>query len=174
MAAMEEFTVVARIELPIRVRPETNVRMHWAQRAKIASGQRSATKTATLIAMPDDILNGIVSGALDVCVVLVRYGKGMLDDDNLATAFKHVRDGVADALGLDDGSPRYMWEYMQVRWQEYKVEIEIGVKNHVPELYDRTLQQSGTRKRHVQKALQSGLAARRSPPTAKQKRRRNS
>lgn len=27
----------------------------------------------------------------------------MLDDDNLAGALKHVRDGIADALGTHDG-----------------------------------------------------------------------
>lgn len=35
-------------------------------------------------------------------VRLVRLSERELDDDNLASAFKAVRDGVSDALGLDD------------------------------------------------------------------------
>jgi hypothetical protein len=35
-------------------------------------------------------------------VILTRVCSGKLDDDNLVGAFKPVRDGVADALGIDD------------------------------------------------------------------------
>jgi crossover junction endodeoxyribonuclease RusA len=58
----------------------------------------------------------------DVCVRFTRHGKRTLDDDNLPTAFKHIRDGVADAIGIDDGSARYTWEYAQVKSKEYKIE----------------------------------------------------
>ena len=37
-----------------------------------------------------------------------------LDSDNNVAAFKHVRDGVTDALGLkDDDDPRLTWAYDQ-------------------------------------------------------------
>lgn len=39
-------------------------------------------------------------------VRLVRDSKSGLDDDNLGSAFKTVRDGFADALGLNDRDPR--------------------------------------------------------------------
>lgn len=50
-----------------------------------------------------------------------------LDDDNLRGALKSVRDGIADALGVDDRDPRVTWEYDQRRGKprEYAVEVEI-------------------------------------------------
>jgi len=35
-------------------------------------------------------------------VHFARIGPGRLDDDNLIASFKHVRDGVAKALGVND------------------------------------------------------------------------
>lgn len=46
-------------------------------------------------------------------VHLVRIGGRRMDDDNLASAFKHVRDGVADFIGIDDGSDRVRYTYYQ-------------------------------------------------------------
>lgn len=48
-------------------------------------------------------------------VLIVRCGRRLLDDDNLAASFKHVRDGIALELGIDDGDPAIEWEYGQVR-----------------------------------------------------------
>jgi hypothetical protein len=48
-------------------------------------------------------------------ITLVRVGKRDLDDDNLAGAFKAVRDGVADWLGINDGSKKLVWKYEQTR-----------------------------------------------------------
>lgn len=50
-----------------------------------------------------------------VRVTLIALRDRPLDDDNLANGFKPLRDAVADALGLDDGSPLYEWTYRQVR-----------------------------------------------------------
>jgi hypothetical protein len=36
-----------------------------------------------------------------------------MDSDNSIGSLKSVRDGVADALGIDDGDPRLTWEYRQ-------------------------------------------------------------
>lgn len=53
---------------------------------------------------------------LPVDVTLTRIAPRELDDDNLAYAFKAVRDGVADALGLkNDRDPRVSWSYSQER-----------------------------------------------------------
>jgi hypothetical protein len=50
-----------------------------------------------------------------------------LDGDNLQRALKAVRDGVADALGIDDGDSRIEWQYGQRRGGkgEYAVEVTI-------------------------------------------------
>jgi hypothetical protein len=50
-----------------------------------------------------------------------------LDGDNLQSGFKAVRDGVADWLGVDDGSGLIDWQYCQRSSgpKVYKVEIEV-------------------------------------------------
>ncbi len=62
-----------------------------------------------------------------VVVALTRIAPRDLDTDNLASGLKAVRDGVADALGVDDGSSRIEWRYAQERGRpgEYAVRVEI-------------------------------------------------
>lgn len=50
-----------------------------------------------------------------LAVLLVRQAPRALDSDNLASALKAHRDGIADALGIDDRSPRVQWEYAQAK-----------------------------------------------------------
>ena len=60
-------------------------------------------------------------------ITITRRGKRKLDSDNLAASAKFVRDGIADALGIDDGDEDIaLWYYRQERG-EYMVEIEIEV-----------------------------------------------
>jgi hypothetical protein len=127
---MKDFETIAHFVVNLRVNAETNARMHWAKRARVSREHRKFTAMATNSNLFTENAWAIAKDNLDVCVRLTRRGKRMLDDDNLATAFKHVRDGVADAIGIDDGSERYTWEYAQVKGTEYKVEIEIGVRSH--------------------------------------------
>lgn len=50
------------------------------------------------------------------CVVrLARLSAGKMDDDGLAASQKGVRDGIAKALGVDDGSVAIRFEYSQVK-----------------------------------------------------------
>jgi hypothetical protein len=48
-------------------------------------------------------------------VLMTRIAPRMLDSDNLASGFKAARDGIADAMGIDDGSPRIDWQVAQER-----------------------------------------------------------
>lgn len=61
-------------------------------------------------------------------VTFTRYGAKMLDDDNLRSAFKHARDGVAKWLGIDDADPRIVWEYapqQQCKRGKQKIVIKV-------------------------------------------------
>jgi hypothetical protein len=60
-------------------------------------------------------------------ITLTRIGVRNLDADNLANSFKHVQDGIADALGIDDGDPLLTWRYGQRRGKpkEYAVEVAL-------------------------------------------------
>ena len=50
------------------------------------------------------------------------------DDDNLARALKPYRDGVAQALSVDDGSERLTWVVDQVRDGQRGVTVELWVR----------------------------------------------
>ena len=60
-------------------------------------------------------------------VEIIRVGPRRLDDDNCAYSAKQIRDGIADAIGIDDGSPRYTWKYSQEKSKDYSVRIVIEV-----------------------------------------------
>jgi len=62
-----------------------------------------------------------------VAITLTRIAPRALDSDNLASGLKAVRDGVADALGVDDGTSRIEWRYAQERGKpgEYAVRVAI-------------------------------------------------
>lgn len=75
-----------------------NARVHWAKRARAASAYRMACgwacKAAGLEAPEGD--------RIDLFVVFVPPTRRNRDDDNLVASFKAGRDGIADALGIDD------------------------------------------------------------------------
>lgn len=114
------------VTLPLRTVSEANARGHWSRRAKRAKGQRHVAGLA---------LRSQLAGApLPVVVTLTRIAPRMLDDDNLRGALKAVRDGVADALGLDDRDVRATWVYVQERRGvgQYAVEIQVAPRAQAP------------------------------------------
>lgn len=111
-----------RIEIPIRTWSEPNTRVHWAKRARRAREQRTAARAFTRTALA---AHGPTCAPLTV--TLTRLAARKLDSDNLAAAMKAVRDGVADALGLDDGDARLTWRYAQDKLPrgQYAVRVEV-------------------------------------------------
>ena len=112
------------VVLPIKVISEANSRDHW---------RKSAARKATHRGTARNLLQRHPRPATDgpVTITLTRIAPRTLDDDNLASGFKAARDGVADWLGIDDGSSRLAWRYGQrkglagqyaaevlVQWQE--------------------------------------------------------
>jgi hypothetical protein len=58
-------------------------------------------------------------------VTITRIAPRELDSDNLASCAKGIRDGVADALRVDDGDERIRWTYKQERGKPaVRVDIE--------------------------------------------------
>jgi hypothetical protein len=62
-----------------------------------------------------------------VAITLTRIAPGVLDTDNLASALKAVRDGVADALRVDDGSSRVAWRYAQERGKPRQYAVRVAI-----------------------------------------------
>lgn len=112
---------VSRFSFPCKTVSEANTRCSPMARARRVKMQRE-TATWNMRAMNqarrwlDD----------DRVVVLLRRlaPSNGLDDDNLRSALKAIRDGLADGLGVDDGDPSVTWEYDQRRGP-YGVEVEI-------------------------------------------------
>ena len=86
------FTIVIT---PLRLASEAN----RSGKFRAYLGRKSAVKAAVASAF-----EGVaVPVQLPVTVTLTRLGGRKLDPDNLANSFKHVQDGVAAWLGIDDG-----------------------------------------------------------------------
>lgn len=106
--------------IPVHTVSEANVREHWAKKAKRAKEQRLAAWVLAMAATGPSLPFG---GGDRVSVHLVRVGPKELDSDNLARALKAVRDGIADAIGLDDGDKRITWTYGQEKGPRGRHEV---------------------------------------------------
>lgn len=104
------------VELPLVVKNESNLRggsrSSWAlskstkaQKEAVAWALRAPLRTSALLDR-DGVL------ALPVVVVLSRLAQRSYDTDGTVTSLKHVRDAVAECLGLrSDRDPRVAWAY---------------------------------------------------------------
>lgn len=61
---------------------------------------------------------GVTKGVV-LRVEFIRRSQKRLDTDNLAFAFKAMRDSVAWTLGVDDNDPRIIWNYEQITGKPY-------------------------------------------------------
>lgn len=111
----------AEFTLPIKLISEANARGHWSGKAKRVKMQRWTAKQSCF----GNGIDGIATGSVHLTVTITRIGKRKLDDDNLATSAKAIRDGIADACGKDDGSDFYTWQYAQEKGDDYAVRIQI-------------------------------------------------
>lgn len=92
------------IYLPIATVSEANKHEHWRYRQIRAKAQRQQACLLT---------QALKSLHIPATIKLTRISPRELDSDNLAGSFKHVRDGIADRLGIDDRDDRVKWEYDQ-------------------------------------------------------------
>lgn len=127
---------VVTVEVPMKLPSLANLRLHWAAKAKTVKAQRAAVALALRTQGRQWLTHwkGISANPahrLGVC--FTRLGPRALDDDNLAHAFKGIRDEVAAFVGLDDGDSRFVAEYHQqrglygVRIRLQVLEVERGV-----------------------------------------------
>ena len=89
---------------------ESNTRGYWTKHFKRHQAQRGDFKL---------IVGALVRGVDYPVNVILEYhgleGKMLMDDGNIGAAFKHVQDGIADAIGVDDGNRKFWkWSYTQV------------------------------------------------------------
>lgn len=111
------------VTVPVRTISAINAREHWAVRAKRVKAERRATAWALRVASAEGLLDR------EPIVRLTRLmgprGR-MLDDDNLRSALKSVRDAVAEWLRADDADERITWVYAQPeRAAQWGVRVEV-------------------------------------------------
>lgn len=107
------------IEFPMKLPSVSNLREHWATKAKRVKAQRAVTRIT---------LRGVHFGyrqMIPLAVTLTRVAPRKLDDDNLRGAFKAVRDEIAAYFGVDDGSKEIEWHYAQAKG---KAAVRIGLE----------------------------------------------
>jgi hypothetical protein len=107
--------------LPIPTVSEANTRGGWQGRARRAKNQRGL---ARLLCQ-----NGLGKAPRPpLTITLTRCAARRLDSDNLAGACKAIRDGIADWLGADDGSPLLTWAYDQRAEPGGRLGVEVRIE----------------------------------------------
>jgi len=67
---------------------------------------------------------------LPCTVTLVRVGPKLMDDDNLARAFKAIRDSIANKLGVDDGeTDKIRFRYDQIAIGKHKYLVKVNIQS---------------------------------------------
>lgn len=103
------------ITFPMRLKSEANLREHWAIKARRTREQRRLT--TIFLSLAD-------KPSVPCECVLTRMSPRKLDSDNLARAFKAVRDAVAKWIGVDDGDEKKIkWTYRQEKNKSHCVNI---------------------------------------------------
>lgn len=106
-----------RVHIPIKLPSLANERLSWWRMARLKRDQKDAV-ILCLRSTDEEI------PAPPVVVTITRIGPRRLDDDNLSSACKYIRDQIAAAIGVDDGSDQYTWRYAQ-RIGKYGVDVEV-------------------------------------------------
>lgn len=113
------------VKIPIRLVSEANMSDHWTKK----HARKKKIRLLLLSYLPD-----LSKCHLPCKVVLTRIAPRKLDDDNLRTAFKFLRDEIADKLipgkapGRADDDERIEWCYDQVKGDPKEYGIHIVIK----------------------------------------------
>ena len=105
--------MTVRIEIPMALPSAGNLHEHWRKRHQRIKLQRAATRFAMAGHAMTLAKAGAHAHGANLTVTLTRVSPRQLDDDNLAFAFKGVRDEVAACFGVNDNDPRIEWHYAQ-------------------------------------------------------------
>lgn len=111
---------------------EANRGGHWAARARRTRALRELVAAQLLRTIEE-------TPQLPAIITLTRIAPRRLDDDNLARAFKSVRDSVADFLlpanrgnqsqrWADDDDERIEWQYRQRKGRPHETSVAIRIE----------------------------------------------
>lgn len=86
-----------------------NARLHWAARARVVAGARADAHLLTRVAMGRNP-PVFAPGPLTFAILACPPDRRRRDDDGIIASLKAARDGIADALRLDDHRFRLTFE----------------------------------------------------------------
>lgn len=123
------------VTLPLRTLSPNRSRNNLRQWMKMKAEHRTIARTLTvdtLCRVGRSMWVGIGQDRQSVwdgfTITLTRLAPRTLDDDNAIGSMKSARDGVSDALGVDDSDPRLTWRYGQEKARDYSVRVEIQIQ----------------------------------------------
>lgn len=107
--------------LPLKTVTGLNAREHHMQRSRRVRNERQTARVMVISTL------AVCAVGLPCVVTLTRISPGIADDDNLQGAAKAIRDGIADALGVNDNDSRIEWRYAQEKCKrgEFGMRVEI-------------------------------------------------
>lgn len=118
-----------RIVLPWpnpKLTPNAKRRKHWRTYQPAIKNDRATGAALTCVALPLRAKRAIAAteGKIGMVVTFYPPDKRLRDDDGMIAAFKHLRDGIADALGVDDHRFRPQYRFADPA-KPGRVEIEL-------------------------------------------------
>ncbi|MFI5296455.1 MAG: hypothetical protein ACHREM_00035 [Polyangiales bacterium] len=125
-AASTKRTAVFRID-GMNLVNSANTREHWSTKRRRNEAEKSAAWSHTLTALARRTFQRPMR------IAIVRFGDLAMDSDGVATSAKYVRDGIAQALGFDDGDLLLDWRYHGLRGP-HGVHVTITELDAPPEL----------------------------------------
>lgn len=113
------------IDIPgMRLGAALNARVHWSKRAARAKKERAVV--AVVLRLHRSPM--LEPTCPPTTCTLARIAPRMLDDDNLAGAFKSIRDEVAAFFGVDDGPKGLIaWRYEQRKGEPKQYAVQIAL-----------------------------------------------
>lgn len=108
--------MITEFFIPIKTVSEANKREHWS----VASARHKEQKQIIRV----ELWAHKVPKTLPCRVHMTRTSPRMLDDDNLQSALKYIRDAVSEYLipgtrpGMADNDPQIKWSYAQAKQKE--------------------------------------------------------
>jgi hypothetical protein len=124
--------MIQNFTLPLHVVSESNMRENWVKAHKRHKNQKTVIKWELHVRK--------CPRYLPVQITLTRLSSRLLDDDNLQSAFKYVRDAIAEhfitgkAPGRADDDKRLTWIYSQEKSTEKGIKISFDFLDPSPSI----------------------------------------
>lgn len=112
--------MIHRFDVPVRTYSESNLREHWTKAHKRHTTQQAFTRYYFMKNVPDPI-------QLPCTVTLIRTATRPLDDDNLVSAFKWIRDELSECI-IPNASKTYIDRHRRVKKLRGRVDSDPRIK----------------------------------------------